>query len=73
MHTIKSPEDFVHLFPGATCRILSCVNANSFTVIDTRDISTDDGPLPNPVTLVTVDNNGRPHTITVSAYALMTI
>lgn len=70
MFQVKSPEDFKNIYPGATCRILSNVNANTFTVIDTRSIYTEDLEVPNPITLVTVDNHGRPHVVTVSVYAL---
>lgn len=31
---------------------------------------TEDGEVPNPVTLVTTDKTGRPHIIKVSAYCL---
>jgi hypothetical protein len=69
---IRSPEDIKnHLYVGKEVRIGA--SPQIFTITDDRSMFTDGGPVPNPVTLVTVDQTGRPHIITVSAYCLSTV
>lgn len=65
---IKSAEDVKNLYVGQT------VYLQAFTrplmIVSTNAIFTEGGPVENPVTLVTIDDTGRPHTIIVSAYCL---
>lgn len=69
---IRSPEDIkAELHVGREVRIGT--HPQVFTITDDREMFTDGGAVPNPVTLVTVDTTGRPHIITVSAYCLSTL
>lgn len=69
MKIVSSAEDLRDIYPGRVVSLRH--NAHQlFTVIDTREIYTEDGNVPNPVTLVTSGNDGRPYIVTVCAYAL---
>lgn len=67
--TIRSPEDLRSLHVGQTVWLKAW--NQPFMIVNTSEVFTDTGPVENPVTLVTVDFEGRPHTIIVSAYCLI--
>lgn len=66
---VRGPHDFEQLFPGATVTLV-CSPAHTFVVTDTRAIFTEDGEVPNPVTIVGVTERGKLQRMVVSAYTL---
>lgn len=67
---IEEPKDFAKLYVGQMVFLVGHPSAR-FCIISTRYIRTEDREIPNPVMLVTVDKEGRPHTLTVSAYCII--
>jgi hypothetical protein len=64
-HFVESPADFPYIHVGGTVT-LKINPRRLFTVTSVGGIYT----VPNPVTLVTLDDKGQPHTLVVSAYCL---
>lgn len=71
MKAIRGEEDLNEVYPGRIVSLAHSTKEIKFTVIDTRAIHTEDGILPNPVTLVGIDDSSRAYTIVVSVWALV--
>ncbi len=71
---IQCEDDWRRLYEGQVVTLNHNPN-HLFVVVNIQDIHNGnwmgkDGLVSHPVTLVTTDKNGRPHVLTVTAYAV---